>query len=381
TYSPDSGVVLGVGGPVTNLGCGNGGVYDWSTGLIFRNGRYFDPNTGIWITMGAMVTWQIWPKENRQQRRWRRKYGQQATFLILLLLLILMATALSGCGCGIVPTIPDTSTPPPTLPPIDDTPTPGQPETPTPTPGQPDTPTPQPPPTDTPQPPSPQLPTPSEPPIPVPTDPPIPTPTPTPPVTSVPPDTSDIWSDYPVRTEAGGKKPYWIQWYGYTGWAKAQYPPYNNADGIHPGLDFGPARVTQEEFQSHDPNNPDPTGTPVYASTSGDILRAENDTRGHRRVIISLNDGSFGYYDHLEHERGSGHVEPDDIIGYLEKEEQHVHLERRVNNRPTNPLPFFEAITRNEIVNWPRGPRTTYPEHYWQGNWWRDPLLQPDSPF
>jgi len=66
--------------------------------------------------MGAVVTWQLWPKENRRQRRWRKRYGQQATVFILLLLLILMATALSGCGCGPVPT-PGTPTVPPTLPP------------------------------------------------------------------------------------------------------------------------------------------------------------------------------------------------------------------------------------------------------------------------
>ncbi|MCC6608015.1 MAG: hypothetical protein IT327_32715 [Anaerolineae bacterium] len=172
TYSPTGGVVLGEGGPVTNLACGNGGIYDWSTGLIFKNGRYFDPNTGIWITMGAMVTWQIWPQENRRQRRWRKRYGPQIGFLILLLLLILLTTSLSGCACGPVPT-PGAPTVPPTLPPFG-TPTPGQPGTPTP--GQP-SPTPQPTPTTTPQPPTPQPPTPIPP---TPTNPPTQPPTPTP---------------------------------------------------------------------------------------------------------------------------------------------------------------------------------------------------------
>ena len=123
TYSPTGGIVLGTDGPVTNLDCGSGGIYDWSTGLIFKNGRYFDPNTGIWITMGMVVTWQLWPKENRRQRRWRKRYGNLAKLLIPLLLLLLLATALSGCGCT---TIPPTATPgptetqtspPPTLPP------------------------------------------------------------------------------------------------------------------------------------------------------------------------------------------------------------------------------------------------------------------------
>ncbi len=45
TFSPEGAVVLGEEGPVTNLDCGNNATYDWSTGLIFKNGRYFDPRT------------------------------------------------------------------------------------------------------------------------------------------------------------------------------------------------------------------------------------------------------------------------------------------------------------------------------------------------
>jgi hypothetical protein len=165
TYSPTGGILLGEKGPVTRLDCGDNAIYDWSTGLIFRNGRYFDPNTGIWITMGAAVTWQLWPQENRRLRRWRRRYGRQVKFFILLLLLFLMATALSGCGCGPVPTpgvptlpptAPPTETPPPTMPPTE-TPPPPPTYTPSPPPTETSTPPPTytPPPVVTPQPPTP----------------------------------------------------------------------------------------------------------------------------------------------------------------------------------------------------------------------------------
>lgn len=58
TYSPEGAVLVGEEGPVTNLDCGGNATYDFSTGLIFKNGNYFDPNTGIWITLGGMFVWQ-----------------------------------------------------------------------------------------------------------------------------------------------------------------------------------------------------------------------------------------------------------------------------------------------------------------------------------
>jgi hypothetical protein len=54
-YSPDGAVLIGAKGPVTNLGCGD--IYDWSTGLIYKNGRYFDPTLGIWLTLAPFVVW------------------------------------------------------------------------------------------------------------------------------------------------------------------------------------------------------------------------------------------------------------------------------------------------------------------------------------
>jgi len=43
-FDPDGAVLEGPGGPVSHLVCG--GVYDWSTGLLYKSGRYFDPSLG-----------------------------------------------------------------------------------------------------------------------------------------------------------------------------------------------------------------------------------------------------------------------------------------------------------------------------------------------
>lgn len=48
-FDPDGTVLEGPEGLVSHLVCG--GVYDWSTGLIYKDGRYFDPMLGIWLTM------------------------------------------------------------------------------------------------------------------------------------------------------------------------------------------------------------------------------------------------------------------------------------------------------------------------------------------
>ncbi len=104
TFSPEGAVILGEEGPVTHLGCEGDAVYDWSTGLIFKRGRYFDPNTGIWLTMGGAMIWHHQPiRLSRRQRRQNSK--QQRIYLLLLLLLIVLI--LTGCGDGDA-----TSTPP-----------------------------------------------------------------------------------------------------------------------------------------------------------------------------------------------------------------------------------------------------------------------------
>jgi len=58
-------VLEGPHGPVSHLICG--GVYDWSTGLVYRGGRYFDPNLGIWLALMPLMVVQGWSK--RKDRR------------------------------------------------------------------------------------------------------------------------------------------------------------------------------------------------------------------------------------------------------------------------------------------------------------------------
>lgn len=134
TYSPEGAIVIGEEGPVTHLGCDGNTTYDFSTGLIFKNGNYFDPNTGIWLTMGGLVVWngrQTRPS-NRRQRKRSRKW-------LLLLLFFLIVLLLTGCGQTPGATLTPTSTPCPT-PSIPGLPS-NTPSIPTYTPGAPSTPT------------------------------------------------------------------------------------------------------------------------------------------------------------------------------------------------------------------------------------------------
>ena len=65
-FDPDGTVLEGPNGPLSHLVCG--GVYDWSTGLIYQNGRYFDPNLGIWLALMPLMVVQGWRK--RKDRRY-----------------------------------------------------------------------------------------------------------------------------------------------------------------------------------------------------------------------------------------------------------------------------------------------------------------------
>jgi hypothetical protein len=65
-FDPDGTVLEGPQGPVSHLICG--GVYDWSTGLIFKGGRYFDPSLGIWLALTPLVVLQSWRGRKRKRR-------------------------------------------------------------------------------------------------------------------------------------------------------------------------------------------------------------------------------------------------------------------------------------------------------------------------
>jgi hypothetical protein len=121
-FDPDGTVLEGPEGLVSHLICG--GVYDWSTGLIFKGGRYFDPSLGIWLALIPLVLIQSW--------RGRKKRRRGVPWYMLVI--VGVGGVLTACGEG---------TPPP-----GDTPTPEEvctdtPELPTETP-EPPTPTPTP---------------------------------------------------------------------------------------------------------------------------------------------------------------------------------------------------------------------------------------------
>ncbi len=76
----------GPNGPVSHLICG--GVYDGSTGLIYRGGRYFDLNLGIWLALTPLLVVQGWRRRRRGEHPW-----------VLLLCVGLFAVgSLAGCG-------------------------------------------------------------------------------------------------------------------------------------------------------------------------------------------------------------------------------------------------------------------------------------------
>jgi len=112
-FDPDGTVLEGPNGPVSHLICG--GVYDWSTGLIYRGGRYFDPNLGIWLALMPLMVVQGW-KQRRRRRQW----------VLLVCVGLFVVGSLAGCGPEGQPplTVCLTPTPIPGLGPGTGTPTP-----------------------------------------------------------------------------------------------------------------------------------------------------------------------------------------------------------------------------------------------------------------
>jgi YD repeat-containing protein len=102
-FDPSGTVLEGPEGPVSHLICG--GVYDWSTGLLYQGGGYFDPRLGIWLLLAPLVVVQGWGKQ-------RRKHP----WVIVLLLVAGLSGTLAACQ--------QTPTPMPTCIPTN-TPTPG----------------------------------------------------------------------------------------------------------------------------------------------------------------------------------------------------------------------------------------------------------------
>ena len=104
-FDPDGTLLEGPEGPVSHLICG--GVYDGSTGLIYKGGRYFDPTLGIWLALLPLVVVQGW-------RNKKRRGGHP--WALLLCVGLFGVGVLAGCGGGsgittTCTTIPITPTP------------------------------------------------------------------------------------------------------------------------------------------------------------------------------------------------------------------------------------------------------------------------------
>jgi len=94
-FDPEGVVLEGPEGPVSHLVCG--GVYDWSTGLIYKDGRYFDPALGIWLALAPLVMVQSW-------RGRRTKWRGETTIWWAIVLLISVSGILTACGKETTPT-------------------------------------------------------------------------------------------------------------------------------------------------------------------------------------------------------------------------------------------------------------------------------------
>ncbi len=103
-FDPDGTLLEGPEGPVSHLVCS--GVYDWSTGLLYKDGRYFDPTLGIWLALMPLLVIQGWGKKAKRRHGW---YVWSA-----LILFAGISGTLVACGQGT--TMP--STPDPTLIPV-----------------------------------------------------------------------------------------------------------------------------------------------------------------------------------------------------------------------------------------------------------------------
>jgi len=91
-FDPDGALLEGPDGPVSHLVCG--GVYDQSTGLLYKGGRYFDPSLGIWLALLPLIV--VRRKKKRRGFPW---------VVALALCLGGMSGVLTACGPGATLTI------------------------------------------------------------------------------------------------------------------------------------------------------------------------------------------------------------------------------------------------------------------------------------
>ncbi len=99
-FDPDGTLLEGPEGPVSHLVCG--GVYDWSIGLLYQGGRYFDPSLGIWLALLPLAVVQVWPGRKRRK-------GEHP-WVMLVCMGVLALGSLAGCCDFSPPPTPPTCT-------------------------------------------------------------------------------------------------------------------------------------------------------------------------------------------------------------------------------------------------------------------------------
>jgi len=107
--------------------------------------------------------------------------------------------------------------------------------------------------------------------------------------------------------------------------------PFTKARKMHSGMDFT-----------------SPRGTPIYATGTGKVIRADNRSTGYGKHIRI--DHGFGYvtlYAHLSkyNVKKGKKVKRGDVIGYVgstgRSQAPHLHYEVRYNKRKINPINFY----------------------------------------
>ena len=160
-----------------------------------------------------------------------------------------------------------------------------------------------------------------------------------------------IWSKAPIV------EPDWIQFYGYTIYAKEHYSIYSNSYGVHTGIDWGKDSVTVD--QQH----------PVFGPNEGKVTKVDKNPSHYEPGYIVIEPAKYPdlrlYYGHLQdiQVEKDDVVGPETILGYLEPVKSHVHVEirRRKDNAYINPNPYLAPGLKrclDKLINTRR--QTTY---------------------